>query len=252
LDEKIKAAFITVFVLGSIAVGIAVLPIFEDKKVETSYFDARDCEIGTSTDEFGVTKCMTKAEYDFNNNVQPRCILSPSLTNDKNYVYDCGDYVSVCDKGQPGEKQTYTGCLVYDKPVPVIKFSDIDVSNETISFNIESRVEGTELGYQKPLPNDHVLIYELLEKITKNEELLISILAEKNLIESLPYDYEIGQRFLNNDKRQFSDIGIVCYYDYWLAEEKEVLLECARLAESYSYDINELVRSYPEIVEGLR
>jgi uncharacterized protein HemX len=80
LGNKIRLIS-TAIVISAVMVGIVVIPMFEDKKVETVSFDARDCQLGTSTDEFGNTKCMTQAEKDFSDNAE-------ALPNDHVLIYE--------------------------------------------------------------------------------------------------------------------------------------------------------------------
>lgn len=62
---------IIVIVIVAPVTGILLIPMFEESDATANYFDARDCEIGTSTDEFGVTKCMTLAEKEYIDNLEP-------------------------------------------------------------------------------------------------------------------------------------------------------------------------------------
>jgi len=54
---------------------------------------------------------------------------------------------------------------------------------ETVREIGESRTEGTELGYQEPLPHDHVLIYEKIEQIIEEQK------AQRELLEEI---YDLG------------------------------------------------------------
>ena len=77
-----------------------------------------------SLEQFTETERATEYQY---HKTEPKCILLPYKSDDKSYVYDCVDYLRVCERGQPGETQTYTGCFTVDKPL-VKHFDALDES----------------------------------------------------------------------------------------------------------------------------
>jgi len=149
LNKSILIPIIIVAIGGSLT-GIFLIPMFEgDIPKETVYtleidnktvyeivinstdkskWNTQDSNVminGTIYSLELFTESIREIDYQYHK-TEPKCILLPFKSDDKSYVYDCVDYLSICDRGQSGETQSYTGCYMADKPT-IKHFDTVDL-----------------------------------------------------------------------------------------------------------------------------